>query len=111
MKILKEFQTFALKGNAVDMAVGIILGAAFTKVINSLVSDIIMPPLGVLIGGVDFRHLAITLVPASNGTEAVTLRYGAFINTLVEFLIIAWAIFLVVKIMNRLIALRHQQSS
>lgn len=105
-KILDEFKTFALKGNAVDMAVGIILGAAFTKVVNSIVSDLIMPPLGVLIGGVDFSDLTIPLVKATADAPEVAIRYGAFITNLIEFLIVAWAVFFVVKLMNRIIALR-----
>ena len=105
-KIIEEFKAFALKGNAVDMAVGIILGAAFTKVVNSIVNDLIMPPLGVIIGGVNFNDLQLTLVAAEGNAPAVAIRYGAFLTNLIEFLIVAWAIFLVVKIMNRIIALR-----
>lgn len=110
MKILEEFKTFAMKGNAVDMAVGIILGAAFTKVVNSIVNDLIMPPLGALIGGVDFSDLEITLVAAQGEAPAVAIRYGAFITTVIEFLIVAWAIFVVVKIMNHLISKRAHPS-
>ena len=106
MKILEEFKTFALKGNAIDMAVGIILGAAFTKVVNSIVNDLIMPPLGVLIGGVDFSDLVIPLVATKGDAPEVAIRYGAFLTTLIEFLIVAWAIFVVVKVMNHLIAKR-----
>jgi large conductance mechanosensitive channel len=104
--ILQEFKTFAVKGNAVDMAVGLILGAAFTKVVNSIVGDLIMPPLGVLIGGVDFSDLEIVLKAAVGEDPAVAIRYGAFITNVIEFLIVAWAVFLVVKVMNRLIANR-----
>jgi len=110
-KILEEFKTFAVKGNAVDMAVGIILGAAFTKVVNSIVNDLIMPPLGVLIGGVDFSNLQIVLVKAVGETPEVAIRYGAFISNVIEFLIVAWAVFLVVKVMNRIIALRPAPGS
>ena len=102
MSIIKEFREFAVKGNMVDMAVGIIIGAAFGQIITSLVNDVIMPPLGLLIGGVDFADLAITLKAAEDGAEAVLLRYGAFINTTINFLIIAMAIFLAIKVMNRL---------
>ncbi len=102
----QEFKEFAFKGNMVDMAVGIIIGAAFGKVVSSLVQDIIMPPIGLLIGGVNFADLAITLKEASGDTPAVLLRYGAFIQTLVDFLIVALAIFLVVKAIN---AMRREQ--
>ncbi len=102
MSIAKEFKDFAVKGNAVDMAVGIIIGAAFGKIISSLVSDVIMPPLGVLIGGVDFKNLKLILKAATNDAPAVTVNYGQFINTLIDFLIVAFAIFLVVKGFNNL---------
>lgn len=113
MSLLQEFKEFAVKGNAIDMAVGIIIGAAFTKVVNSIVTDLIMPPLGMLIGGVNFQDLAVVLKPAAVGPngeqiQAVAVRYGAFLNTLVEFLIIAMTIFLVIKFMNRLMSLRLQ---
>ncbi len=100
--MLQEFKKFALKGNVVDMAVGIIIGAAFGKIVSSFVSDIIMPPIGLLLGGVDFSNLAITLKKASNGAEAVTINYGVFLNTVIDFVIIAFAIFIVVKQINRL---------
>jgi len=102
MGMLKEFREFALKGNMIDMAVGIIIGAAFGKVVTSLVGDIIMPPIGTLLGNVDFSGLTVTLREASEGKEAVLLRYGAFINTLVDFFIVALAIFMVIKGMNTL---------
>ncbi|MBM3252128.1 MAG: large-conductance mechanosensitive channel protein MscL [Candidatus Omnitrophica bacterium] len=102
MSIIKEFKEFAVKGNAVDMAVGIIIGAAFGKIVSSLVSDVIMPPLGLLIGGVDFKNLQITLKAATLDAPAVTLNYGQFINTVIDFLIVAFAIFLVVKGINSL---------
>lgn len=102
MSIVKEFREFAVKGNMVDMAVGIIIGGAFGQIITSLVNDVIMPPLGLLIGGVDFADLAVTLKAAEEGTEAVLLRYGAFINTTINFVIIAFAIFMVIKAMNRM---------
>ena len=102
MSIISEFKEFAVKGNAVDMAVGIIIGAAFGKIINSLVSDIIMPPIGVVLGGVDFSSLAVTLKAATLTAPAVTLKYGAFINNVVDFLIVAFSIFMVVKGINML---------
>lgn len=107
MSFIQEFKTFAVKGNAVDMAVGIIVGGAFGKIVSSLVSDIIMPPLGLLIGGVNFKNLAIHLKPAGvdaagNATQAVNINYGNFIQTTLDFLIIAFAIFLMVKAINSL---------
>ncbi|HOJ15454.1 MAG TPA: large-conductance mechanosensitive channel protein MscL [Deltaproteobacteria bacterium] len=100
MGMIKEFKEFAMRGNVVDMAVGIIIGAAFGKIVSSLVADVIMPPIGVLLGGVDFTDLAITLKAASDQAAAVTLNYGKFIQTVVDFLIIAFAIFLLVKGIN-----------
>jgi large conductance mechanosensitive channel len=100
MGMVKEFKEFAIKGNMVDMAVGIIIGAAFGKIVSSLVADVVMPPLGLLIGGVNFSELVITLKQATAEMAAVTLNYGKFIQTVVDFLIVAWAIFLVVKAIN-----------
>jgi large conductance mechanosensitive channel len=107
MKIIREFKQFAMKGNVVDMAVGIIIGVAFGKIVSSLVNDIIMPPIGLLIGGVDFADLKITLKEASvdqagAAINAVTLNYGAFIQTSLDFLIVAFVIFLMIKAMNSL---------
>jgi len=102
MSIVKEFREFAVKGNAVDMAVGIIIGAAFGKIVSSLVSDVIMPPVGLLIGGVDFKNLKLILKAATIDTPAVALNYGLFINNVIDFLIVAFAIFLVVKGINSL---------
>ncbi|MDP3878062.1 MAG: large-conductance mechanosensitive channel protein MscL [Methylobacter sp.] len=102
MSILQEFKEFAVKGNAIDMAVGIIVGASFGKIISSLVADVVMPPIGVLIGGVDFTKLAITIKEATEGTPAVTLNYGNFIQTMVDFTLIAFAIFMAVKLINSL---------
>ena len=102
MSMLQEFKTFAVKGNVMDMAVGIIIGGAFGKIVSSFVSDVIMPPIGLLIGGVNFQDLSITLKEAVGETAAVTLNYGKFIQTVVDFTIIAFAIFLVVKGMNSL---------
>lgn len=104
--MLKEFKDFAMRGNVVDMAVGIVIGGAFGKIVASFVADVIMPPLGILIGGVDFTQLKITLkeavVDAAGAvtTEAVSINYGNFIQTAVDFIIIAFAIFMVIKAMN-----------
>jgi len=106
MSIVSEFKEFAIKGNMVDMAVGIIIGAAFGKIVSSLVNDVIMPPLGVLIGGVDFSDLGFVLKGATEGAEAVVLKYGAFIQTVLDFLIVAAAIFVAVKAIN---ALKRQE--
>lgn len=102
MSILSEFKTFAVKGNVVDMAVGIIIGAAFGKIVSSFVGDLVMPPLGVLIGGVDFSDLAIVLKAADGDAAAVTLAYGKFIKSVLDFLIVAFAIFVGVKVINKL---------
>ena len=104
MSIGKEFREFAVKGNVVDMAVGIIIGAAFGKIVSSLVSDVVTPPLGYLIGGVDFTKLAFTLPPSplQEAAEPVTIRYGVFLQTAFDFVIVAFAIFLLVKLINRL---------
>lgn len=100
--MFKEFKNFAIKGNVIDMAVGIVIGTAFGKIVSSFVSDIIMPPIGVLTGGVDFSNLIIILKKATATTEAVTLNYGLFLNTVIDFTIIAFAIFIVIKQINRL---------
>ncbi len=102
MSILQEFKTFAVKGNMMDMAVGIIIGAAFGKIISSLVGDVIMPPLGMIIGGVDFSDLAITLKAAEGEAPAVLLAYGKFIQSIIDFAIIAFAIFMGIKVINKL---------
>jgi large conductance mechanosensitive channel len=102
MGVLSEFKAFAVKGNVVDMAVGIIIGAAFGKIVSSFVGDLIMPPLGILIGGVDFSDLAITLKAAEGATPAVVMAYGKFIQTIIDFVIVAFAIFMAVKVMNKL---------
>jgi large conductance mechanosensitive channel len=108
MSLMQEFREFAIKGNMIDMAVGIIIGAAFGKVVDSLVKDIIMPPIGLLLGGVDFRQLYVNLgrtsyetLEAAEKAGAPVLKYGAFISTLIEFLIVAWAVFMLVKAVNR----------
>ncbi len=102
MSILKEFKEFAIKGNMIDMAVGIIIGGAFGKIVASMVQDVLMPPLGVLMGGMDFTSFAITLKQATSGTPAVTLNYGKFIQVSVDFLIVATAVFMLVKAINTL---------
>ncbi|HEX3997018.1 MAG TPA: large-conductance mechanosensitive channel protein MscL [Pirellulales bacterium] len=102
MGMIKEFKEFAMKGNVVDMAVGIVIGAAFGKIVTSFVSDVIMPPLGLLLGHVDFSGLMLTLREAHDKTPAVMLRYGLFINTIVDFTIVAFAVFIVIKQVNRL---------
>ena len=102
MKWLQEFKTFAVRGNVVDMAVGIVIGAAFGKIVSSFVADVIMPPIGLLIGGVDFSKLVITIKKATETTAAVTLNYGNFIQTVIDFVIIAFAIFMVIKAINTL---------
>lgn len=100
MKFIDEFKAFALKGNVVDMAVGIIIGGAFGKIITSLVNDIIMPPIGLLVGGVNFAELSVILKEAVGETPAVTWNYGNFIQVSIDFLIVAFAIFMVIKVMN-----------
>lgn len=100
MKMLHEFKQFAMRGNVMDMAIGIIIGAAFGKIVSSFVADIIMPPIGLLLGGVDFSNLSLTIKPGTEGVEPVLLKYGVFINTVIDFIIIAFAIFMVVKGMN-----------
>ena len=102
MKLLNEFKEFALKGNVVDMAVGIIIGVAFGKIVTSVVTDVVMPPLGLLIGGVDFSGLVITLKEAAGNAPAVVIAYGKFIQTVVDFSIVAFAVFLLVKTLNAL---------
>ena len=102
MSMMKEFKQFAMRGNVVDMAVGIIIGAAFGKIVSSLVNDVIMPPIGLLLGGVDFSSFMITLKQAMGDVPAVTINYGVFINTVIDFVIVAFAIFMVIKGMNRM---------
>lgn len=102
MSVLKEFKQFAISGNVVDMAVGIIIGSAFGKIVSSLVSDVIMPPIGVLLGGVDFSNLKIIIKEATESSSAISINYGIFINSVIDFIIIALAIFVVVKQINKL---------
>jgi large conductance mechanosensitive channel len=101
MGMLKEFKEFAMRGNVVDMAVGIIIGAAFGKIVSSLVSDVIMPPIGLLLGNLDFSQLAFTLKEKTAVAGAVTIKYGVFINTVLDFIIVAFAIFILIKQLNR----------
>lgn len=100
--MLKEFKAFAMRGNVVDMAVGIIIGAAFGKIISSLVNDIIMPPIGMLLGNMDFSNLSFVLQAKTADAAAVSINYGLFINHVLNFIIVAFAIFIVIKQMNRL---------
>ena len=102
MSLIKEFKEFAVKGNVIDMAVGIIIGGAFGKIVSSFVSDVVMPPIGVLLGGVNFSQLSITVKEATETTEAVKVNYGIFLNTIIDFIIIAFVIFMVIKAINKL---------
>jgi large conductance mechanosensitive channel len=104
MGMLEEFKKFAMRGNVIDLAVGVVIGGAFGKIVSSLVDQVIMPPIGLITGGVDFSRLKWVLKPADPANKAaeVAIQYGAFINTLIQFLIIAFAIFLMVKAINRL---------
>lgn len=102
MSVFTEFKEFAVKGNVVDMAVGIIIGAAFGKIISSLVGDVIMPPIGVVLGGVDFSNLSIVVKDAIDKKPAVLISYGKFLQTVIDFTIVAFAMFMAVKAMNTL---------
>ncbi|WP_426661460.1 large-conductance mechanosensitive channel protein MscL [Rhodanobacter aciditrophus] len=107
MSMLQEFKAFAMRGNVMDMAVGIVIGGAFGKIVSSLVSDVIMPPIGVLTGGIDFSAMKWVLKPADDSDPKhkiaeVAINYGSFINTILTFIIIAFAIFMVIRLMNRL---------
>ncbi len=113
--MLKEFREFAMKGSVVDLAVGVVIGAAFGKIVDSLVKDVIMPPIGKLLGGVDFSNLFVTLgagsfptLKAAQDAGAATLNYGVFINAVINFVIIAFALFVVVRVMNQL---RRQEAA
>jgi large conductance mechanosensitive channel len=101
MSMIQEFKEFAMRGNVVDMAVGVVIGAAFGKIVTSLVNDVVMPPIGLLTGGMDFSSIVITLKEATADTAAVTMNIGMFINNILDFLIVAFAIFIVIKQMNR----------
>jgi large conductance mechanosensitive channel len=102
MSIVNEFKEFAVKGNVIDMAVGVIVGSAFGKIVSSFVSDVVMPPIGVLIGGVNFTNLEFTLKEAAGAAPAVVISYGRFIQTVIDFTIIAFVIFMVVRMINSL---------
>jgi large conductance mechanosensitive channel len=102
MSIITEFREFAMRGNVIDLAVGVVIGTAFGNITNSLVKDVIMPPIGILMGKVDFSDLKLTLIQAAEGTAAVTVNYGLFLQTLVNFIIVAWAMFMIIKVMNKL---------
>ncbi|MHB1156954.1 MAG: large-conductance mechanosensitive channel protein MscL [Phycisphaerales bacterium] len=123
MGFVQEFKEFAVKGNAMDMAVGIIIGAAFNKIVQSIVNDLIMPPIGMLLGKVDFKQLAAVLQHAKVATlgpdgktviepavPEVAIRYGQFINVIIEFVIVAFSVFVMVKFMNRLIRIRETKA-
>ena len=118
MKLLDEFKTFAMRGNAIDLAVGVVVGAAFTGIVNSLVKDLINPPLGLLLGGIDFSNFFVVLkgtgtypsLKAAQDAGAVTLNYGLFINALINFVIVAAALFLVVRTINRMTMPHHPES-
>lgn len=100
MGMLSEFREFAIKGNMIDMAVGIIIGGAFGTIVSSLVKDVIMPPIGLLLGGVDFSDIKLTLAEAAGGKDAVTMNIGTFLNNVISFLIVAFAVFMLVKAVN-----------
>lgn len=107
MSMVKEFKEFVARGNVMDLAVGVIIGGAFGKIVDSMVNDVLMPPIGLAIGGVDFSNLSLALKPASVGPDgkeiaAVTLNYGSFLNQVVSFLILAFCVFLIVKAVNKL---------
>ena len=102
MSMIKEFKEFATKGNVVDLAVGVIIGGAFGKIVSSLVNDVLMPPIGLLLGGLDFSNLALTLKTGETAAATVTLKYGVFINTVIDFIIVAFCIFLLIRGMNHL---------
>lgn len=114
MSMISEFKEFAMRGNVLDLAVGVVLGAAFGRIVSSLVDDLIMPVIGKLVGGVDFSELAIVLEPAHLGADgkevaAVLLRYGAFVQAMLDFLLVAFAVFLLVKLVNRLYRKREAE--
>ena len=107
-KFFNEFKSFINRGNVLDMGVGIIIGSAFTKIVNTLVANILMPPLGVIIGGVDFSDLKIVIKKATSNSDAVTIDYGLFINSLIDFLIVALSVFMLIKIVSKL---QHKEDS
>ena len=108
MSMTKEFREFAMKGNVVDLAVGVIIGGAFGKIVSSLVGDVLMPPIGLLLGGLDFSNLAITIREAIGTSPAVLVKYGLFVNTVIDFIIVAFCIFIMIRGMNHI---RRKQES
>lgn len=102
MSMIKEFKAFAMRGNVLDMAVGIIIGAAFGKIISSLVGDVLLPPIGLLLGGIDFSGFAVTLKEGAGAAPAVLLKYGVFVNAIIDFLIVAFAVFMLIQAFNRM---------
>ena len=111
MGFLKEFRDFAVKGNVMDMAVGVIIGGAFGKIVTSLVNDVLMPPIGILLGNVDFKDLSLTLKEAAGDLPAVTWNYGAFIQQVVDFTILAFCVFLIVKFMNKIASIKAKEEN
>jgi large conductance mechanosensitive channel len=111
MSMMSEFKDFAMKGNVVDMAVGVVIGGAFGSIVRSFTNDVLMPPIGLLLGGVDFSNLMINLKDAQGETAAVAIKYGVFINTVLDFLIVAFAIFMVVKAMNAAMAATRKKEA
>jgi large conductance mechanosensitive channel len=111
MKIVEEFREFAVRGNVIDMAVGVIIGTAFGKIVSSLVGDVVMPALGFVLSGINLTHLAWIAKEATADTPAVTIGYGKFLQALVDFVIIAWAVFIVVKVINRLREKKERQKA
>ena len=102
MKFIQEFKAFAMRGNVIDLAVGVIIGAAFNKIVSSLVADIIMPPLGLLLGGIDFKDFSLTLKDAIGDDPAVILNYGMFIQNIFDFIIVAFSIFVAIRVITKL---------
>lgn len=111
MSMMKEFKEFAVRGNVIDMAIGIVIGAAFGTIVKSFVADVVMPPIGVLLGGVDFAELVIVVKEAIGETPAVTVNYGTFLMTIFDFIIIAFAIFMVVKGMNNMKRKKEEEAA
>jgi large conductance mechanosensitive channel len=111
MSLMKEFREFAMRGNVVDLAVGVIIGAAFGRIVSSLVADIIMPPLGLLLGGIDFKQFHWVLREAEGAIPAVVMNYGSFIQSIFDFVIVAFAIFAAIKLMNRLRRKEEEKSA
>ena len=110
MSFISEFRQFAMRGNVVDLAIGVIMGGAFGKIVSSLVSDVVMPPLGIIVGGVNFSDLVITLKEAQGTVPAVVLKYGAFLQSVFDFSIVALAIFLFIKAINKFQKTKEQES-